>query len=600
MLRKLLLFSLIACLSIFSRGITAAQGETGAVARGTGGAVASVDERATQIGIDVLKAGGNAVDAAVAVMAALGFIEPYSCGIGGGGFMVIYWKESGEVITIDGREMAPNSANVAMFKDPDSADGANLAFFPNRISNGAAVGVPGTVAMWSRALERYGSKPLAELLAPTIALAEQGIAVDPVFAAQTEQNKARFAAFTSTAAVYLVNGEAPAVGSLHKNPDLAKTYRLIADGGVRAFYQGEIAKAIVETVQNPPTVAEPPFRVIPGGMTLADLSAYDAILRRPIVTDYRGYKVYGMGLPSSGGVTPAQVLNLIEGYALQELDRAQAWHYVIEAMRLAYADRGAYLGDPEFVDVPLAGLLSKEYAAQRRTLIADKAPENVADFRAQAGDPLPFQKDTSPSRTNNQSIVASRDAMSGSTTHLTVADKDGNVVSVTFTIESIGGAGIVVPNYGFLLNNELTDFDLADPHPNSPEAGKRPRSSMAPTIILAPDGSVMAFGSPGGATIITTALTIAVNLIDFGLPLDEAIAAPRLSQRNTGFTQVDSSLEETEVGKALSALGHDLRGVAEIGAATGIVVKPDGSLLAAAEPKRRGGGSAMVVQPDGE
>ncbi|PJF31862.1 MAG: gamma-glutamyltransferase [Candidatus Thermofonsia Clade 1 bacterium] len=595
MLRKVLLAASAVALCLMLSSPATAQDGAGATARGTGGAVASVDERASQIGIDVLKAGGNAVDAAVAVMAALGFIEPYSCGIGGGGFMVIYWKETGEVITIDGRETAPLSANVKMFEDPDNP-GNNLPFAPNRISNGAAVGVPGTVALWARALERYGTKSLAELLAPTIALAENGIEVDAVFAAQTEQNKARFAAFTSTAEVYLVNGEAPAVGSIHRNPDLAKTYRLIAEGGVRAFYRGEIAEAIVKTVQNPPTVPNPPFRVISGGMTLADLSAYDAIVRRPVVTDYRGHKVYGMGLPSSGGITPAQVLNIIEGYDLKNIDRAQAWHYVIEAMRLAYADRGAFLGDPEYVDAPLTGLLSKEYAAQRRALIGERAPENVVDFRARAGDPLPFQKDTSPSRTADNVEVTFSDAIGGSTTHLTVADKDGNVVSVTFTIESIGGSGIVVPGYGFLLNNELTDFDLADPHPNSPEPGKRPRSSMGPTIVIAPDGTVMAFGSPGGATIITTVLTIAVNMIDFGLSLDEAIAAPRISQRNTGFTQVDSKFEESDLGKALIALGHELRGVAEIGAATGIVVKPDGTMLAAAEPQRRGGGAAMVVQ----
>ncbi len=597
MLRKTLLVALAAavCLMMQHSPVNA-QGGSGATARGTGGAVASVDKRATQVGIDVLKAGGNAVDAAVAVMAALGFIEPYSCGIGGGGFMVIYWHKTGEVITIDGRETAPLSASVKMFEDPDNP-GNNLPFAPNRISNGAAVGVPGTVAMWARALERYGTMSLAELLAPTIELAENGIEVDEVFAAQTELNKARFAAFTSTAELYLVDGEAPAVGSIHRNPDLAKTYRLIAQDGVRAFYRGEIARAIVATVQNPPTVPEPPFRVISGGMTLDDLSAYDAIIRRPVVTDYRGYTVYGMGLPSSGGITPAQILNILEGYDLKSLDRAQAWHYVIEAMRLAYADRGAFLGDPEYVDVPLAGLLSKAYAAERRALIGERAPENVVEFRAKAGDPLPFQKDTSPSRTADSLEMTFSDALGGSTTHLSVVDKDGNAVSATFTIEAIGGSGIVVPGYGFLLNNELTDFDLADPHPNSPEPGKRPRSSMAPTIVIAPDGTVMAFGSPGGATIITTALTIAVNMIDFDLPLDEAVAAPRISQRNTGFTQVDSKFEESDLGKALIALGHELRGVSEIGAAAGVVMKPDGTMLAAAEPTRRGGGSAMVVQP---
>lgn len=601
MRRRLPIFFVLTVLVSFSLAALAipvtAQGGEGATARGTGGAVASVDARATQVGIDVLKAGGNAVDAAVATMAALGVVEPYSCGIGGGGFMVIYWKSTGEVITIDGRETAPMSASVDMFKDPDSAEGANLQFSPNRISNGAAVGVPGTVAMWAEALNRYGTQSMAEVLAPAIRLAEEGITIDATIAAQTEANRERFAAFTSTASLFLVDGAAPAEGTQFTNPDLAKTYRLIAEGGPNAFYRGEIAEAIVNAVQNPPTVETPPFRVIPGGMTMADLSAYDAIVRRPVVTDYRGYKIYGMGLPSSGGITPAQVFNLLEGYDLTTMERPLAWHHVIEAMRLAYADRGAFLGDPAYVDVPLTGLLSKDYAAQRRAEIGERAPAEGADFRAKAGDPLPFQKDTSPSRTALQLEMTTSEALGGSTTHLTVADKDGNMVSVTFTIESTGGSGITVPGYGFILNNELTDFDLADPHPNSPEPGKRPRSSMAPTIVVAPDGAVIGFGSPGGATIITTVITLGVSMMDFGLPLDEAIAAPRISQRNIGTTQVDSGFEESEMGKALIDLGHVLAGTAEIGAAAGVWVGPDGTMLAAAEPTRRGGGSAMVVSP---
>lgn len=567
-----------------------------AVASGRGGAVATVDALATQIGIDVLKAGGNAIDAAVATAAALGVTEPFSAGIGGGGFMVIYLRDHDRVLTLDGREQAPQSATVEMFRDPENPD-ENLPFFPNRISNGAAVGVPGTLATWTEALKRYGTLSLSEVLAPAIALAETGFEADETFVKQVEQNQARFAAFTSTQALFLPNGPLPRVGDRLRNPDLAKTYRLVAEQGERAFYQGEIAQAIVNTVQQPPTVPNPPFQVIPGGMTLADLDLYHARVRPAVQTDYRGYQVYGMGLPSSGGITAFQVLNLLSGFPLGELDRAKAWHTLIEAERLAYADRNAYLGDPEFVDVPVAGLLSPGYAQERRSQIGDRALAGGANAQAEAGNPLSYHTDPSPSVTTAP-IAQASDHEGISTTHLTVADRWGNVVSYTFTIEAIGGSGIVVPGYGFLLNNELTDFDAVSPHPNSPEPLKRPRSSMAPTIAIAPDGSVLAFGSPGGSTIITTVLGIGVNLMDFGLTLDQAIAAPRISQRNSGATQVDSGFEQTQLGQALSTLGHVLTPVEEIGAATGLTLYPDGSILAAAEPIRRGGGAARTVEPN--
>ncbi len=580
----------------------AQNGPAGATATGKGGAVASVAINATRVGIDVLKAGGNAIDAAVAAAAALGVVEPYSCGVGGGGFMLIYLKEQNRVITLDGRETAPASANANMFRDPASAVGNPLNFSPERVSSGLAVGVPGTLLTWTEALSRYGTMSLDKLLAPAIKLAEEGFEVDATLAAQTEANRDRFAAFISTSALYLPNGKPLRAGAKFKNPDLAKTYRLIAERGSNVFYRGEIGRAIVDTVRRPPTIEKPPFKVWPGGMTLADLDNYTVRIHTPIFSEYRGYKVYGMGLPSSGGIAMAQALNLLEGFDMKA-DRVKGWNYLIEAQRLVFADRNAYIGDPEFVDVPLAGLLSKDYAKERRALIGDRAPAGGIGARARAGDPLKYQKDASPSKTGSDLILTRENREGSSTTHLTVADKAGNVVSYTFTIESTGGSGMVVPGYGFLLNNELTDFDIPAPHPNSPEAGKKPRSSMAPTIVLAPDGRVLAFGSPGGSTIITTVQTIFVNMVDYGLALDQAIAAPRISQRNSGPTQVDGDFEKSKIGMALVGLGHVFQGIPTgsptggIGAATGIVVNPDGTMVAAAEPVRRGGGSAMVVEP---
>jgi gamma-glutamyltranspeptidase/glutathione hydrolase len=580
----------LGCFLVISQGLRAQT--TSFVAEGYGGAVATADAQATQVGIEVLQRGGNAIDAAVASAAALGVVEPFYGGIGGGGFMMIYLKESDRVITLDGREQAPASASVTMFDDPENP-GSPLPFAPNRISSGAAVGVPGTLLEWAEALSRYGTLSLAAALQPAIALAEAGFVVDETFAGQVAGNQPRFAAFTSTRDLFLPEGLPPAVGSRLKNPDLAKTYRLLAEQGVNAFYRGEIGAAIAQTVQHPPTVTEPPFPVIPGGMTLADLEQYAVRVRPPTVTPYRGYTLYGMGLPSSGGITTGEIFRLLEGFDLSEGDRAQVWHSVIEAERLAFADRNAYLGDPEYVDVPLAGLQSADFIATRRALIGDRAPG--AEFRVAPGNPLPYQSDPSPSLTTFQPVAQTEGPEGTSTTHLVTCDRSGNVVSYTFTIESIGGSGIVVPGYGFILNNELTDFNLDVPHPNAPEPGKRPRSSMSPTIARGPQGEMLAFGSPGGSTIITTVAGIAVNLIDLGMTLPDAIAAPRLSQRNGGATQVDGDFEQTDVGRALTDLGHSLEPVPEIGAAVGLIRYPDGLTAVAAEPVRRGGGTAMVL-----
>lgn len=569
--------------------------QTPHAATGTGGAVATVDERATQVGIDVLRGGGNAVDAAVATAAAIGVVEPFSAGIGGGGFMVIYQPDTQTVLTLDGREEAPAAVTPDLFQDPDSSTGEQLPFFPQRISSGLAVGVPGTPLNWATAVARYGTRSLAELLQPAIALAENGFMVDETFAQQITRNQGRFSAFTSTQALYLPDGQVPAVGSRFRNPDMASTYRLLAEQGVNSFYRGAIGQAIAQTVQNPPVIDDPPFKVWPGQLTTTDLDRYEVRVRPPIESTYRGYRFYGMGLPSSGGITVAQTLNLLEDEDLGAMDRVQALHRLIEAERLAFSDRNTYLGDPEYVDVPLTGLLSDSYAHERRQQIPTEAPPDAANYRAIAGNPLAHQQDPSPSLTVAPLRLIDSTLEGTSTTHLTVVDGAGMVVSYTLTLESTGGSGMVVSGYGFILNNELTDFDTTYPHPNVPEPGKRPRSSMSPTIALGPDGSVLAFGSPGGSTIITTILGIAVNFIDFDQDLATAIAAPRLSQRNSGATLVDMGLASSELGQTLSAMGHQLRPTEEIGAATGILVNLNGRITAIAEPLRRGGGNAKTL-----
>jgi len=536
---------------------------------GTGGAAASVDPIATSVAIDILRRGGNAVDAAVAAAAALGVVEPFSCGLGGGGFMVIYSARDGRVFTLDGRETAPSAFRADSFIDPST--GLPISFAEG-VTSGLGVGVPGTPRLWAQALARYGTIPLAAALAPSIGIARSGFEVDQTFHDQVASNQDRFKDFSSTRDLYLPGGDAPAVGSIFRNPDIARTYQTLSGHGMDAFYGGDVANAILNTVQHPPLVPGGKRNVRPGLMTAGDLASYQAISRAPTDIHYRGYEIFSMGPPSSGGSTVGEALKILEGFDLGSLTRAQALYLMLEASKLAYADRNQYVADPDFVSVPLQGLLSDAYAAQRRALIGPTAlPVPVAP-----GDPSPFNS---------------------STTHLTVSDRFGNVVSYTFTIEQIGGSGIVVPGHGFLLNNELTDFNFVTGTANSPAGGKRPRSSMSPTIVLKDGKPILALGSPGGASIITTVLQMLLERLDLGRTLPGAIATARISQRNSSTTQAEPAFFGTPERSALEALGEKFSSTPEIGAATGIEFLSDGMVLAAAEPVRRGGGSAMVVVP---
>lgn len=555
------------------------------VATGTGGGAATISEQATQSAIAVLDRGGNAVDAAVAAAATLGVTDPFSCGIGGGGFMVVYLAKEKRVVTLDHRETAPAAVTSTLF----SEDGHAMDF-DTAVASGLSVGVPGTVRGWHEALQRYGTMSFEQVLAPAISVAEQGFTVDANFSSLVARNEGKFRRFPATAALYLREGRAVPAGTTLRNPDLAQTYRLLARGGVDAFYEGPLAHAIVEAVNRPPTATG--ISVRGGRMTLADLADYEARVRAPLRSTYRGYELYGMPLPSSGGVTVFEALNILEGYELKSLPRAQVEHLYLEASRLAFADRDAYLADPEYVDAPVTGLLDKDYAARRRALIN---PARAAQGPVAAGDPFAFQQDASyPLRPAPRALRPE----STHTTHLTVSDKDGNVVAYTFTIEDWGGSGMVVPGYGFLLNNELTDFDFTGPHPNVPEAGKRPRSSMTPTLALKDGKPAFSIGSPGGSTIITTVLQTIVNHVDLGMRMDQAVDAPRLSQRNGATTDIEPGYADSAQANALAQRGQRWSARAEeIGAANALVFNPDGTVTAVSEGRRHGIGSAQVQTP---
>ncbi|GAA5210597.1 gamma-glutamyltransferase [Streptomyces thinghirensis] len=559
------------------------------VAVGYGGAVASVDPDASAAGIEILRKGGNAVDAAVATAAALGVTEPYSAGIGGGGYFVYYDAKSRTVRTIDGRETAPLTADENLFTE----NGEPIPF-ADAVSSGLAVGTPGTPATWQTALDKWGSSKLGSVLRPAEHLARHGFTVDDTFRSQTAANEQRFRYFPDTAELFLPGGELPVVGSTFKNPDLARTYKELAREGVGAIYHGELGEDIVATVNEPPVDPDSGWNARPGDLSAKDLAAYETKLQTPTKTSYRGLNVYSIAPSSSGGTTVGEALNILERTDLSKASKARYLHRFIEASRIAFADRGRWVGDPAFEDVPTRELLSQRYADSRECLIRDDA---ALTSPLAPGDPR------HPAPCAGGGTAAPTTYEGENTTHLTVADKWGNVVAYTLTIEQTGGSGITVPDRGFLLNNELTDFSFAPANPavhdpNLPGPGKRPRSSIAPTIVLDQHYKpVVAVGSPGGATIITTVLQTLTGVIDRGLPLVDAIAAPRASQRNAAQTELEPGLYDSGVRAELEALGHSFKLNPEIGAATGVQRLPNGKWLAAAEKERRGGGSAMVVRP---
>jgi gamma-glutamyltranspeptidase/glutathione hydrolase len=510
------------------------------------GMVVAQESRAAGIGVEILDRGGNAVDAAVAVGFAMAVTYPRAGNLGGGGFMVIHLAK-GVDTTIDYRETAPSAATPAMFLDakgnPDPAKSRD---------SGLAVGVPGTVAGLALAHKKYGSGrlTLADLIAPAIQLAQQGFPVEDDTADSLPKARERLARWPSSAGIFLNGGEPLHEGDRLLQSDLADTLQAIADGGPRAFYEGHIAEEIAESV-----------RGAGGIMTADDLKNYHAVERAPLRGTYRGYDIVAMPPPSSGGVALIEMLNILGGYDLGKLARAEALHDMIEAMKRAYADRAVYLGDPDKVKIPLARLLSKKYAATLRAGISDKATPAAA---VRAGAPA--------------------DTEGKNTTHFSIIDRDGNAVSNTYTLNFNYGLGLVADGTGVLLNNELDDFtakpgtanayDLVGFDANLPGPGKRPLSSMTPTIVLKDGKPFLITGSPGGSRIITTVLQVIADVIDFHMPVDKAVGAPRLhNQWQPDQTYIEPGFAPA-VLDALKARGHILVPTAPYSSANSIEVIP--------------------------
>lgn len=565
-----------------------------AVATGSGGAVSSVNPYASRAGLDVLRKGGNAVDAAVATASALGVVEPYSAGVGGGGYMVFYDAKAKKVRTIDGRETAPRRMRSDSFLDPSTGKPLPTE---DVINSGLSVGVPGTPATWNKALEDWGTISLAKALRPATRIADDGFVVNDEFRAQTAMNEKRFRDFKSTTDLFLPQGKLPVVGSRFRNPDLARTYRQLAREGVEALYRGAVGRDVVRTVQKPPMTPDSRHKARPGLMKAADLADYQVERREPTRTKYHGLDVYSMGPSSAGGTTVGEALNILDNFRLSKSDKSQALHHYLEASRISFADRNRWVGDPAFSDVPTKPLLSKEFAKDRACLIrSDKALTS----------PLAPADPRHPGSGCDRKTGNKQPHEGPSTTHLVTSDRWGNVVSYTLTIEQTGGSAITVPGRGFLLNNELTDFDFAPltkgtPDPNLPGPGKRPRSSMSPTIVLRDGKPMIAVGSPGGATIITTVLQTLVNRLDLGMS-PAAVAAPRLSQRNQTATDAEPAFLSSPERKTLEGMGHRFvlapkafTPSPEIGAVAALEFLTHGKVTAVAEPRRRGGGSAMVL-----
>ncbi|HVV79167.1 MAG TPA: gamma-glutamyltransferase [Pseudolabrys sp.] len=528
--------------------------------RADNGMVVAQEYRAARIGVEIMDRGGNAVDAAVAVGFAMAVTYPRAGNIGGGGFMVIH-RASGEDVAIDYRETAPAAATPTMFLD------ANGEPDPKKSRDSAlAIGVPGTVAGLALAREKYGSGKfsLADLMAPAIRLAEQGVRVEDDTADSLPQARERLARWPAAAAIFLKNGNQPLEsGDRLLQFDLADTLKLIAEKGSAGFYEGRTAKTLAREIH-----------AAGGLITEDDLKNYHAVVRQPVRGTYRGYDIVSMPPPSSGGIALIEMLNILEGYQLGSLPKPQAQHLIIEAMKRAYADRAQFLGDPATVNVPVKGLTSKKYAEALRAGIGNKATPS-ADIKP--GNPKAHEGDN--------------------TTHFSVIDRDGNAVSNTYTLNFSYGLGMVVDGTGVLLNNEMDDFTakagasnaygLVQYEANLPGPGKRPLSSMSPTIVLKDGKPILITGSPGGSRIITAVLQIILDSLDFGMTIDQAVSAPRLHhQWMPDEVRVEPGFDPALLAD-LATRGHKIVPARPGTSANSIAVTKNG-IVGAADPRTRG------------
>ncbi|AOV07505.1 gamma-glutamyltransferase [Sporosarcina ureilytica] len=533
---------------------------------GKDGMVVTAHPEASKIGAKVLQNGGNAVDAAIAIQFALNVAEPEMSGIGGGGFMMVYDAKTQDVSIINSRERAPAGATPDMFLNEN---GSPIPFAERHI-HGNAVGIPGTLAGLYEAHEKWGTQKFHQLIQPSIKLADKGVKVNWPLAKSIKDNKDKLAK-SAAKDVFLPDGQPLKEGDILVQKDLAKTYKLIQKHGLDVFYNGEIGAAIAGTVQE-----------FGGSMTVDDLKNYELTIDEPLYAEYKGYEVASMPPPSSGGLTVLQILKLLEPFDLSQygIRSAEKYHLLAEAMHLAYADRGAYMGDPEFIDVPTKGLLHPDYIAERSSLISlDQANPNV-----QPGNPWKYEEGRTSSyvEQNDEKAI-------GQTTHFAVADKWGNFVTFTTTIEQLFGTGIMVPEYGIMLNNELTDFDAVPGGSNEVQPNKRPLSSMSPTMLLKDGKPYLSVGSPGGPTIITSVLQTILNVVDYEMDLKAAIEEPRIYSNQYPNIRWEQGIPET-VREQLTQMGHRWNAApGEIGNVQAIMVDPDtGLYYGAADSSREG------------
>jgi len=527
------------------------------------GMVASQEALATQIGVDILKQGGNAVDAAVAVGFALAVTLPRAGNLGGGGFMIIHLAENSETVAIDYREKAPQESNRDMYLDEAGNVNSSLSRF-HRL----AVGVPGTVAGMVLALENYGSMELREVINPAIQLARQGIIVTPDLSDSLKNLKDRLTQWPSTEKVFFKpDGSNYEPGETLVQLDLANSLKLISEQGAQAFYRGKIAKNIVAEIQ-----------ADGGVMTMLDLENYEALIREPVKGDYRGYEILSMPPPSSGGTHIVQILNILENFPIgfTGQNSAETIHLMVEAMKLAYADRSEYLGDSDFANVPIKGLTSKYYAKSLSEKINLYNAATAEDVKP--GEPAPYE--------------------SNETTHYSVVDKQGNAVSNTYTINFSYGTGLVAEGTGILLNNEMDDFSSKPGVPNAYgliggdanaiEPSKRPLSSMSPTIVLKDGRLFLVTGSPGGSRIITTTLQVIMNMIDHDMNIAEATNAARIHhQWLPDEIRIEKGLSKDTVEELIEK-GHRVKIKNSMGSTQSIMLTEQGYKLGASDPRRSG------------
>lgn len=531
--------------------------------------VAAANPIAAATGAEVLKQGGSAIDAAVVVQTVLGLVEPQSSGLGGGAFLVYYDAGGKRLTTLDGRETAPQMATPKLFLDKD---GQPMEFM-DAVVGGRSVGTPGTVRLLQEAHNRWGRQDWKRLFEPAAALADAGFSVSPRLAALIAEEGDGLKKYEATKTYFFDKAGAPLkAGNVLKNPAYAETLRAIGEGGADAFYSGRIAEGIVDTVRM--------AAGNPGVLVLNDLVDYRVRERAPVCITYRALDVCGMGPPSSGAVAVGQTLGMIENFDIKGLgrDNPESWRIIGDAQRLAFADRGRYLADTDYVPAPIKGLMQKDYLGKRAALLdADKA---LADDAVKAGEPewdhaLNFGQDASIELP--------------STSHFVIVDRDGNVVSMTTTIEN--GFGSRLMTGGFLLNNELTDFsfkthDNGVPVANRVEPGKRPRSSMAPTIVMKDGKPLLAIGSPGGSQIIGYVAQALIAYIDWGMDVGEIVAMPHLLNR-FGTYEIEAGTEAEKLAEPLKALGYEVKAGDMTSGLQAIEITADG-LEGSADPRREG------------